>query len=72
MCACAHVCRCLWTPEEGIESSGAGITESMSQCGWLGQNLSPLEVKHSLFSTEPSLQPLDSTICIRGSTMTGW
>ena len=31
--------------------------ESISQCGWLGQNLSPLEVKHSLFSTEPSLQP---------------
>lgn len=75
MCTYVPVHMCMGACGHQKRASDAlvlALQESMNQCGWLEQNLSPLQVKHSLVSTEPFLQPLEATICIRGPTITGW
>lgn len=54
MCVCAWVC--LWRPEEGVDSPGAGILGGCEQLiGVLGTNLDPLEEQSELLVIVASL-----------------
>lgn len=53
LCVCAPMCRYVWRPEEGIRSPGAGVG---------AENLGPLEGHQGLLLTEPSLQPLITSL----------
>lgn len=57
MCVCIFVCRSLWRPEEGVISTGNGITGSCEPLV-LGADSGPLKKHKVLLTNEPSLQPL--------------
>ena len=58
--AVQHVCIVLQRPEEGIESSGTGLTgDCEPPSGCLELNSGPLEDQLVLLTTEPAFQPPD-------------
>lgn len=56
---CEHVCRFLQRPEEGMGSSGAGVTVScgLSDVDAWNRTQGLWKEKEVLFTTKPSLQP---------------
>lgn len=65
VCVCLpHVCRCLLRSEEGVGSSGAGVTAVVSHQTWvLRTELRPLEEQQALLNSEPSLQTHTYPLC---------